>query len=260
MRQPAVFPAEKRPTPEGLNRCWIDERPRSGRENMEIDWALLSRAEREERPGVWVRFYGWERPTVSLGKHQSAAAAVDLDCCREWSIPIVHRPTGGRAVLHDDELTYAVASNDASRFPLGSVTQTYLAVARALQFGLRELGVETEMARGGGAERRAAGSPSPCFAAVSRHELLAEGRKIAGSAQRRLRRSFLQHGSLPLSIDYRLTARVLKSDPELLKARMLGLREALPGKISFVRLAQSLKLGFERTLNVDLLQGPNPIA
>ncbi len=230
--------------------CWIDETPRSGRENMDIDWALAKQAEAAPEPITRIRFYRWDRPTVSLGKHQNASTAVDLERCREREIPIVHRPTGGRAVLHADELTYAVVSNDATRFPLKSVTQTYLVVAQALQLGLRSLRVETEIASGAARERSNGRSPAPCFVSVSRHELVHGGRKLVGSAQRRLRRSFLQHGSLPLTIDYPLTARLLKTDPEILQETMVGLSEALSNHIAFIQVAESLQAGFEKALGV----------
>src|SRR5256712_12641919 len=87
-----------------------------GAANMAVDAALLGEVERFPGARTVVRFYAWRRPTVSLGRNQKVENAVDVDYCRVSGIDIVHRPTGGRAVLHDDELTYAVISNDSFYF------------------------------------------------------------------------------------------------------------------------------------------------
>jgi len=87
-----------------------------GAANMAVDDALLDEVQRSPGARTVVRFYGWRRPTISLGRNQKIENAVDVDYCRANGIDIVHRPTGGRAVLHDDELTYAVISNDSSYF------------------------------------------------------------------------------------------------------------------------------------------------
>src|SRR5215470_3928621 len=87
-----------------------------GTTNMATDSALLDEVEKSDVPRTIVRFYTWLNPTISLGRNQKIDKAVDLDYCRASGISIVHRPTGGRAVLHDDELTYAVISNDSHTF------------------------------------------------------------------------------------------------------------------------------------------------
>src|SRR5262245_49815338 len=84
--------------------------------NMAIDGALLQEVASSEVPRTIVRLYGWSTPTISLGRNQQVDKAVDRVYCRANGIQIVHRPTGGRAVLHDDELTYAVISNDNEQF------------------------------------------------------------------------------------------------------------------------------------------------
>src|SRR5438874_13764787 len=88
----------------------------AGAANMAVDAALLGEVERFPGARTVVRFYGWRGPTISLGRNQKVENALDVDYCRTNGIDIVHRPTGGRAVLHDDELTYAVISNDSSYF------------------------------------------------------------------------------------------------------------------------------------------------
>src|SRR5262245_2885472 len=94
----------------------ITDGPLDGVRNMAIDAALLEEVENATTPRTIVRFYSWRIPTISLGRNQKPEKAVDVEYCRANGIDIVHRPTGGRAVLHDDELTYAVISNDSDSF------------------------------------------------------------------------------------------------------------------------------------------------
>ncbi len=217
-----------------------------GSTNMQIDRTLLDEAEQEAEARSFLRFYRWDVPTVSIGHHQQPERAADAAYCAANHIPVVRRPTGGRAVLHDCELTYAVVSNDHRFFPLDSLDQTYLIIARALQGGLARLGVCSHLAGG-----REIGSSAridlknPCFASASRHELLVGGRKIAGSAQRRLKRSFLQHGSIPLELDVSLMAGALGVSEQLIAASTISVSEAAGREVGFEELAAALKEGFE---------------
>ncbi|UCF37316.1 MAG: lipoate--protein ligase family protein [Acidobacteriota bacterium] len=213
---------------------------------MRTDWELLLEAENSDTPLTVVRFYRWERPTVSLGKHQIPERSIDFLFCQDSRIPVIHRPTGGRAVLHADELTYAVASNDSSLFGTLDIRGTYQQIGETLQAGLERIGAETVLSRGKtdpGLERNALQS-SPCFSTASRSELTATGRKIAGSAQRRLRKSFLQHGSIPLLIDYRLMSQVLKYPEEFLRSRMISVSEAVGHPVPFESVAEALREAF----------------
>jgi lipoate-protein ligase A len=198
------------------------------------------------RPTCIVRFYQWQDATVSLGKNQTAEKAVALDYCLRHKIPVVHRPTGGRAVYHDEELTYAVVSNDATLFG-PSLSSAYLCIGRALRTGLRELGINCEMTRGSWetAQTFRNNLKQPCFAAPSRYELTVESRKIAGSAQRRLRNCFLQHGSIPLSINYEKWSSVLDFKPAQLHAKVISVAEAAGHPVTFADLVSVLKEGFE---------------
>lgn len=225
--------------------------PLPGARNMEIDSTLLGSAEATPARQTVVRLYLWEKPTVSIGRYQVPEKAVDLHVCRELDIPIVTRPTGGRAVLHDVELTYAVVSNDEARFPVSGLQATYLAVARILAAGLQKLGICCSLAPG---IREVASSlrtdlKNPCFASASRHELLVGGRKIAGSAQRRLRRSFLQHGSIPLRLDYERMARILGAPPLLLRNSMICIEEAAARPVALQEVIEAFRSAFGEHFN-----------
>jgi len=159
---------------------------------MALDHALA----RECAAGKGVlRFYGWASPTVSLGRNEPARGRYDLELAEELGIEFVRRPTGGRAVLHDDEITYALVAPIGA---LGGLRATYLRINRALVDGLVKLGVRAELAAGGRIRRPDAG---PCFQAPTPGEVTAAGEKLIGSAQARVEGALLQHGSIILRGD-----------------------------------------------------------
>lgn len=210
--------------------------PREGGLNMAIDHALLRVAEENpDTPQTVLRLYQWSTPTLSLGYAQKPSEAADLEFCRRHEVPLVRRPTGGRAVLHDMELTYAVISNDAHTFRLPSSMAIYRQIAAALQRGLEQVGLSIVLSDGGERVRTAfrATAPSagnylrlrvPCFTSPARYELLCGGKKIIGSAQRRLRSAFLQHGSLLLDCNFPLLAAVTRSDEAFLRTSITTVR------------------------------------
>jgi lipoate-protein ligase A len=226
--------------------------PQCGRQNMETDLRLLEEADRSLRPRTLLRLYRWQPPTVSVGRHQDAERAFNLDYCRQQGIPWVRRPSGGRAVYHCSELTYSFVSNHTGLLSRGSISSVYAWVAARLVDALKNLGVVVEAARGKGTQLREPSRPDlrrqPCFVAVSRSEIVYGGRKLVGSAQRRLRRSFLQHGAIPLVIDYQMMARVLGVAEVQLRERMTSVSEAAPQPIDFDSLAESLISAFCRAL------------
>jgi lipoate-protein ligase A len=173
-----------------------------GATNMAVDEALLQRA---SRTGETVfRVYAWARPTVSLGRNQPAHGCYNLEVASARGIDFVRRPTGGRAILHHREITYAVAA-PVSRY--GSLAESYRTINRLLLEALRTLGVDAREAQSSG--RAPAPSIAPCFDAPVAGELVADGRKLVGSAQVRDGDAFLQHGSILLEDDQRLLTELL---------------------------------------------------
>ena len=233
---------------------WLLHPPQPGFENMEVDRRLLEWVEASPCQCTAVRFYRWERSTVSLGSHQRVERALDQSHCLEQGIPWVHRPTGGRAVFHADELTYAVVSNDPFHFPLHSLQQTHQEISLALRRGLQLLGIEATLAPRSGrpSDSSPAESQRPCFTAPCFHEVVQGSRKIAGSAQRKLKKSFLQHGSIPLTIDYPSMARALGVNPGLLRSKALSVSEAAGKPVTFETLSSALRQGLEESFGVRL--------
>lgn len=224
-----------------------------GARNMQVDHDLLQAAEAASEPRTIIRFYSWTHPTLSLGRNQREDKAADLGFCRERGIEVVHRPTGGLAVLHDDEITYAVVSNEPDAFDGGSVYGVYRRVSEALAGGYRRLGVDVTLAPTTSQRNRAGKMEEPCFVSQSRYELAVGGRKLVGSAQRRLRRAFLQHGSMPLSIDRNLLARATRfGESALLESEMTALGECLDPVPGRDHLVGAFVASFERHFNVGL--------
>lgn len=196
-----------------MHRVWqyIDSGPNIGAYNMAVDEELLARAQAGEAVPV-LRFYGWNPPAVSLGRFQHIESAVNADACRKHGFDIIRRITGGRAVLHHQELTYSIiARADNPLFP-STVLGTYKVIATGLLAGLKNLGISAEMvSRGGRHAMLVEKKPKDpaCFSSPSWYEILVNGKKIVGSAQRRMKGAFLQHGSILIDYDPRLAAEVL---------------------------------------------------
>jgi lipoate-protein ligase A len=180
--------------------------PADGAQNMALDEALMDRA---RRTGEWVlRVYSWSRPTISLGRNQSARGRYDLTRVHELGLGVVRRPTGGRAILHDREITYSVTApvRDA-----GDLRESYERINRLLLSALHSIGVSASVAAP--ATRSVTPGMAPCFDEPAAGELTLAGRKLAGSAQWRSDDALLQHGSILLADDQTLLATLALDGP-----------------------------------------------
>lgn len=231
---------------------YLDTGPASGADNMAMDEKLLAEAVKGSAAPV-LRFYTWDPPAVSLGRFQDEATSVDLAACRKHGIDVVRRVTGGRAVLHRHELTYSVISpSDNDLFP-NDVLGTYKVLAAGLLAGLARLGVSAEMVSptGDRAEmvKRNPKEPS-CFSSPSWYEILANGRKIAGSAQRRLAGAFLQHGSILIEYDPVLEAEIIPGGGR--QAAVTCIRQELGRVVELSEVKSSFLRGFSEALGVSI--------
>jgi len=186
----------------------IDSGPGPGAWNLALDEAIFD-AVRARRSPPTLRLYGWDAPTLSLGYAQDPARDLDAAACAAAGIAVVRRASGGRAVLHDREVTYSVAVPAGTTAFGTNLDAAYRAIAAGLLAGLRLLGVDAALAPAVRGRARAARHPG-CFASASRHEILAGGRKLVGSAQRRSGGAFLQHGSILLEGHAERLARLLR--------------------------------------------------
>src|SRR5512141_2098534 len=154
--------------------------PRRGAENMARDSALMDRA-RSSGEAVF-SVYSWERPTLSLGRNQTARGRYDMNAIAQRGIDIVRRPTGGRALIHDREVTYSVTAPADDE---NLLRQSYERINAILLAGLRRLGVDAAESHTG--KPTPAPGDLPCFAAPAEGELVTDGAKLVGSAQYRER-------------------------------------------------------------------------
>ena len=226
-----------------------------GEENMRRDRALYDKLEEEPGPPA-LRIYGWRPWTVSLGRHQDPTASLDLDEIARRGYGWVRRPTGGRAVFHAREITYCLAARQEPPFD-GGLADTHRKIAGALLRFYRSFGLEPTLTRPAPARDLDPRSQAPCFVAPGLAEIELEGRKLAGSAQRRGRHAFLQHGSLPLGTEHLLLPRLLAGSVPLrarlargLAARSISLEECVPKLLSRAELARRLAEAFAEEFRI----------
>lgn len=206
----------------------IDRPPRSGPANMAVDEYLFACL--RDEPMTTVRFYSWERPTASLGYTQVASKAIDLEFCRQNGIDVVRRITGGKLVLHWREITYSVASSDTEIFS-AALAESYRRISLGLIRGLEKMRLQARLA--GPAPSSYTRGNMPCFAYPARDEIEIDGRKIIGSAQKRVAGRFLQHGSIPLQDDEGLLRRLSIGREEDAELRRVSISEALGRKVDW---------------------------
>lgn len=233
----------------------------SAAENMAIDEAVLIAHSRGLVPPT-VRFYGWQIPTLSIGYFQKISD-VDFDTLHEKRLGFVRRPTGGRAVLHDQEVTYSVVVSELHPEMPSSVNESYRVLSSGLLEGFRNLGLQAEMVSLASEDEKrkyeSAGTAA-CFDSPSWYELVVEGRKVTGSAQTRQNGVILQHGSILLDLDADLLFSVLRFSSDKLRDRMkrIFLEKAvsikqISGKLfSFAESEEAFRKGFEKALSIRL--------
>ena len=176
----------------------IDTGPRSGAENMAIDEALLNCF----APGVSLpvlRLYGWDPPAFSCGRFQDPGAFLNLDQCQRDAVPVVKRITGGGIIYHAQELTYSLVCPADAIPDSRSVKAAFSHLTSFLLVFYRRLGLAPCHAAHYHQDGRRLGERTPlCFAGTESCDILLGGRKIGGNAQRRLKETIFQHGSIPL--------------------------------------------------------------
>ncbi len=216
--------------------------------NMALDEAI-SEAVRQKLSPPTLRLYQWDRPSLSIGYFQRVSD-IDIDYCGKKDYPVVRRLTGGRAILHDSELTYSFSSSADSTLFKGSLLENYTVISNALVSMLKLNGIEakTSFKKRGNA---VPGNPA-CFKAVSYGEITVEGRKVIGSAQRRYADGFMQHGSVLMSFDAKELCNVMGHSNEDDFRGIGGVRDYAPG-ISVNDLRNSFKEAFGKELGVKMI-------
>lgn len=239
--------------------------------NMAIDEALL------ESKFPVLRVYGWKPAAISIGYNQDLKKHINLDACKKLGIEIARRPTGGKAVLHDKELTYSVIIdlNDKNydsdkiipKNHKESILESYKMISKGILNALQSLGISAVM-KDCKPEKT---DTAICFNEPSWYEILADGKKLVGSAQRRINGKILQHGAILIGCDIEKMCKLFNTDFEnavkATKERVTSINELksinqlrninkstnrLTDKtITFQNIANALKLGFEKNFNIE---------
>jgi lipoate-protein ligase A len=236
--------------------------PAPGAWNMAVDEAILEAVGAGKmRPTL--RLYAWVPPCLSLGYAQPIED-VDLTALKERNWDIVRRPTGGRAILHTDELTYSVIGPLDEPRLAGSLLKSYHVLSSALLDALHILGAQAHASPESALSPGASNQGPVCFEVPSNYEITVDGKKLVGSAQARRKEGVLQHGSLPLEGDLGRITQVLKFDDEQgrqeaaerIWQRATTMERALGQRVEWQSAAQAFVKGFERTLNLEILPSP----
>ncbi len=228
--------------------------PAKGAWNMAMDEAILEHVARGDAPPT-LRLYRWQPPCLSLGRSQSFSDA-NLLRLQEKGWELVRRATGGRAILHADELTYALIAAKDNFHVRGTLLESYKHISQALVLALQDLGTEAEISR----QEEKAKTGSVCFETPSMYEITFRGKKIIGSAQARQKGGVLQHGSLPLTGDLtRITQALNFPDAQSRQTAAKKLLEhattlewALGRNIAWEQASKSFVHAFERVLETEL--------
>jgi len=236
----------------------IEHPPAEGAWNMAVDESLLESVYDGEGMPI-LRLYAWQPACLSLG-HAQPFKEVDTDAIQERGWDIVRRPTGGRAILHVDELTYAVIAPQTDPRVRGGVLESYLRLSEALLEALRLLGLQPHANQS--APNQNPKSPNPvCFEVPSNYEITVNGKKLIGSAQARRKDGLLQHGALPLFGDLTRIITALKFSDDAaqvaaeqrLLAHATTVERELGHSITWEQASQAFQDAFAEVLNINLV-------
>lgn len=215
---------------------WLESSPASGAVQMAVDAALMARA-RTSGEAVF-RVFAWTRPTLSFGRHEAVRARFDAATLEARGYDAVRRPTGGRVLLHDGEVTYSVTAPARDGEPM---RDAFARINRLLAAALARLGVRADAAPPGPALRP---GRDACFAEPSAGELVVAGRKLVASAQRRDDGALLQHGSI-LLVDRQGTLRSLARTAMAPPAPGATLTDALGRDVTRAEVCDALRAALE---------------
>jgi len=248
-----------------MNSKWryLDTGFLSGCENMAIDEAVfLSCQQGKSLPTI--RLYGWTPPAVSLGYFQKADNAINFEACKRRGVDVVKRLSGGRAVLHDKELTYSLICAEGTP-PFGkTILETYKTISMCLIRALKNLNLDVKWVTSKekhSSFRHLNDKTVSCFSSPSWYEITVEGKKICGSAQKRGGGIWMQHGAILLEHDVEMLADVLKSGKskqefmDEIFSSTTSINNHLGKKIDFYELKALVLKGFEANLGIILERG-----
>jgi lipoate-protein ligase A len=233
---------------------FIDTGPCVAPYNMALDEAIATVVRKDNAPPT-LRLYGWVLPSISLGCFQKISD-INIDYCIKRGIPIVRRPTGGRAILHNDELTYSFSAKTNNKFFSKGLFDSYKKIGSALSLALSRIGLSPELKLRTKSVTHHSRSPL-CFQSTSYGEITINNKKIIGSAQKRWPDGLLQQGSIPYITDKDEMVRIFRLKPtHEVKEMIAGLKEILL-ELNPDDLKNAIRISFEETFNIKLIPSPS---
>lgn len=243
---------------------FVNSGPCSPSYNMALDEALLDWHSEGLIPPV-IRFYEWNPPTLSIGYFQSVEKEIDLDAVKRLGLGFVRRPTGGRGVLHEHELTYSVIVTENYPDMPATVTEAYRVISEGLLLGFQNLGLDAYFSVPDSEEKRLdlkKPKSAVCFDTPSWYELVVEGKKVAGSAQTRQKGVILQHGAILVDLDEDKLIQTFKFSSDELRARVkaslskkaVAINRIRENPVSMDDCKKAFKQGFADALNIELVE------
>jgi len=222
--------------------------------NMAIDEAIALSVRQSQAPPT-LRLYGWTQPSVSLGCFQKTND-VDLVYCMSQHIPVIRRPTGGRAIFHGDEITYSFITLTTSGLFSKGLLDSYRKLSEAFSraFVICGMNPPHKLIMNRKRSNRRAQQHNPlCFASTSYGEMTVNGKKIIGSAQKRWRDVLLQQGCIPVKLDKEEMSKIFRGKAQkTLDTMFVGLIELI-SDLNIETLKTSIRIAFEETFHVKLI-------
>lgn len=233
---------------------FIDSGQCSAACNMALDEAIATAVRKDKSPPT-LRLYGWNIQSVSIGCFQKISD-IDIEYCIGKHIPVIRRPTGGRAILHNHELTYSFSIKTIQGLFSKGLIDSYKKISIALGSALLKIGLSPELKLSREARNTSAIHHSRialCFQSTSFGEITINNKKVVGSAQKRWTDSLLQQGSIPFTIDNDKMVRIfrLESTQEV-KGAIIGLKDIFPD-LNTNDLQNAIRISFEETFDARLI-------
>lgn len=228
---------------------FIDTGHKDAYTNMAIDESILNFCKKPT-----LRVYQWTAPSISVGYNQNVGKEINFDNCKKHKVPIVRRITGGKAVLHDKEVTYSfILPENLLEMPR-DILKSYKVIAQALVLAFETIGIKAIIQK----QPQKLATPI-CFNSSNWYELTVNNKKISGSAQRRLKGKILQHGPLLIDFDYEKNAMLFPSDnakelAEGLKKRITSIKRELGIDVSYNEMVSAIKHGFQKNFKFDFFE------
>ncbi|MEK4084544.1 lipoate--protein ligase family protein [Psychrobacillus sp. FSL K6-1415] len=243
---------------------FINSGPCSPSYNMAMDEALLDWHSEGLIPPV-IRFYEWNPATLSIGYFQTVEKEIDMDAVKRLGLGFVRRPTGGRGVLHEHELTYSVIVTESYPSMPATVTEAYRVISEGLLLGFQNLGLNAYFSIPNTEEQKEnlkKPKSAVCFDAPSWYELVVEGKKVAGSAQTRQKGVILQHGAILLDLDEDKLIETFKFTSDEVRNRVrkglsqkaVSINKIISKPITIEECKVAFKKGFADALEIELVE------